>query len=403
MVNKRILVVGTYPIKLAQHGGQKRLEAIVAAYQKTFAQVRYVAVFYKGFYKDYTTYDIPLGPSGEAEVQRSPFTGDIVSGEAIYSDPVVKKRMTAHLAELQPDIIHIEQPYAYLGLKKLLKELDLHPKLVFGSQNIEAPMKREILEGNGSTPDFTKTAVKIIDDIESELARSADLVAAVTPHDCDVHKTQGAKRIVLAQNGIAPIHSSSEAVRYWQERFAREHVTKTALFVGSAHPPNWAGFQTMVSLGVGFVPFNARLLLAGSISDYFDSTIVDRSNMYHVTFWQRVISCGRLSDDRLSALLKVADVIMLPITEGGGSNLKTAEALIADKPIVATSHAFRSYEEFRSFPNVYIADKPDDFRAAILTAFSSHKKPRSPAQQDKVKAVLWESRLQQLVSEVKSL
>src|SRR5258708_1808977 len=106
MINKSVLVVGTYPIKNAQHGGQKRLEAIVKAYERTFNRVQYVGVFYKGFYKDYTQLDIPLGVASEAAIQSSPYTGDIVCGEAIFADDNVRRRMTEHLQALQPDIIH---------------------------------------------------------------------------------------------------------------------------------------------------------------------------------------------------------------------------------------------------------------------------------------------------------
>ena len=86
----------------------------------------------------------------------------------------------------------------------------------------------------------------------------------------------------------------------------------------------------MVSLKLGFLPTYARIYIAGGVSDYLMKTINSHS-IEDLTFWQRAIACGRVSEKKLNNLLTDTDVIILPITEGGGSNLKTAEAFIANK------------------------------------------------------------------------
>lgn len=403
MVRKSILLIGTYPIKNAQHGGQKRMQAIMRAYRKHFGTVRYVGVFFKGFYKDYSEHDIALGDRYTKQFQESPFTGDVLCGNAIFDDPEVKRRMIAHIREIKPDIIEIEQGYPYLGLRRLLAELDLHPKLVFSSHNVEAPMKREILEGAGVPETEVKRIEQEIADIEQSLAQASDLVIGCTPADVQAYKRMGAKHTVLAPNGMAPIHTTDTDLRQWQDRFAEEGIAKTVLFVGSAHPPNWTGFSQMIGLGMGFLAFDTRLLLAGGICDYFENNIKESNNIEHATFWQRVIACGRPSDDSLGALIQLADVIVLPLTEGGGSNLKTAEAILADKPIVATSHAFRSYEKYVKLPNIYIADTPKAFRAAIGAALAATPRKRTVSQQELASQVLWQNRLKDLVNEVTAL
>jgi glycosyltransferase involved in cell wall biosynthesis len=111
----------------------------------------------------------------------------------------------------------------------------------------------------------------------------------------------------------------------------------------------------------------------------------------------RVYLAGRVSEDSLQGLLKDCDVILLPITEGGGSNLKTAEAIIADKPIVATTHAFRSYEKFiDELPNIYIADTPEAFQQSILAAVKNKPIVRSQEQKAVAESVLWVSVLEGL-------
>src|SRR5262249_8907569 len=48
-----------------------------------------------------------------------------------------------------------------------------------------------------------------------------------------------------------------------------------------------------------------------------------------------------------------------------GSNIKTVEALLSGRPIIATSFAFRSYEEFKDVPRVTICSTKSDFQSAL--------------------------------------
>lgn len=399
----RILIFGTYPIKNPQHGGQKRTSAIFGEYKKAFGAVRYCGIFYRGFYKDYAADDIPVGHHSAALIRQSPLTGDIVCGEATYNDPAVRKKVSRLLTSFRPDVIHIEQPFTYLGLKPLLKELGLTPKIIFGSQNIEAPMKQEMLEGIIDGKEVKKI-VKKIADLEADLSKKCDLLVACTESDMKTHSAMGAHNTVLAQNGIDKTHATPQAKAHWQHIFASQGVQKTVLFVGSAHPPNWTGFLQMVGKGLGFLPRDTRIVIAGSICDYFDRTVTSSTlEVQDATFWLRALSAGRLSEDRLSALIELADVIILPITEGGGSNLKTAEAILADKKVVATNHALRSFEWFRSFPNVWVADDLPEFHRAILKALDTPHRNRTDQEKQLAKKVRWEKCLEALVEKVKTL
>lgn len=404
MNTKKILLVSTYPIKNPKHGGQKRTGAIYDAYTKAFSAVKHSAVFSKSFYTDYDVDDIPLSQDSESLIAQSPLTGDIVCGEAIYKDEKVKKRMTVLLQSFQPDIIHIEQPFPYLGLKPLLKELNLKPKLVFGSQNIEAPMKREILAGAAVTEPEIQNAETIIGDLERSLSTESMLVVACTQEDLQAHKALGASDLVLAPNGIAKSHTKHRDLKHWQTEFKKQDVQNTVLFVGSAHPPNWTGFTDMVGKGLGFIPRDTRIVVAGSICDYFEREISpDNLDIQDATFWLRAISAGRLSERSLGALIMLSDVVLLPITEGGGSNLKTAEAILADKKVVATSHALRSFEWFKDFPNLWVADSPTEFRRKISEALDTPFIQRSKEQKKAAKKVEWSNCLADMIKAVTEL
>lgn len=400
-VNENILVVGTYPIKNPRHGGQKRLDAIVNAYHQHFTNTLYISVFYEGFYSDYSRNDIPLGRQGIAKVEQSPMTGDIICGESIYADPDVRAKFSKVLKSFHPDVIHIEQPFPYLGIKPLLVELGMTPKIIFGSQNIEAPMKREILESYHTPDEVIKEVEGQIGSLETELSLDADLVVACTESDLEAHRRMGARKLAVAPNGVSPLETTSPALKYWENIYSQRGINRTAVFVASAHPPAWTGFLKMVGKALGFIPYGSAIVGAGSVCDFMTSDIKDDSfDINDATFWQRAYAAGRLSEERLRAIIMKADIMLLPITEGGGSNLKTAEAIIADKKVVATSHALRSFEWFREFPNVWVTDDPKEYRQAIVEALSAEKIDRSVDQRKQAESVLWSNCLKEMVEEV---
>ena len=88
----------------------------------------------------------------------------------------------------------------------------------------------------------------------------------------------------------------------------------------------------------------------------------------------------------LDGLIANATGIVLPLREGGGSNLKTAEALYSGLPLVATTVAMRGYETFRNMDGVIVADDAAAFAAGMRQVFEgrlgtaySRTRPRRPA------------------------
>jgi glycosyltransferase involved in cell wall biosynthesis len=156
------------------------------------------------------------------------------------------------------------------------------------------------------------------------------------------------------------------------------------------------GFIDMVGTKLGFLPWGVCLLICGSVSDLMRGRIAAK-DAENVTFWQRAMVMGTLSEDELGAVLLSADVVILPITQGGGSNLKTAEALVSGRPIVATTFAFRGYEEYLTFSGVQVADTPAAFRTAILEALEQRPRPRSAEEADMVRRLFWDHRLAPIV------
>jgi hypothetical protein len=397
MISKKILILATYPIEEPLHGGQKRTKAIFEQYQDIFEAVKFTAVFHKKYFDHYGPDDLPIADAGIlARIEENSFLSDILCGEALYDDPGVKQKLAELLKNYQPDIVQIEQIYAYAGLSPLLAELGMKPKLILSSHNLEYRMKKEIYDGLKLDAATKESLLNKIDKLERTASKRARLVIAVSENDASEHCKMGAKRVLVIPNGTQKTIPTKMALEHWR-KFKREHgAQKLITFVGSAHPPNLFGFQKMVGEDLDFLPKGAALMLAGGISQYMQETYKAGSPVTDA-FWRKAVPLGRLSDDNLAGVIAESEVLLLPIVSGGGSNLKTAEAILSGNKTVATSYAFRSYEKYKHLPNIQIADKQADFQQRIITMLTKPYIKRSPEQTELAEQVQWQYCLKPLI------
>ncbi len=395
MASRRVLQFSPYPIVEPITGGQKRAAAVARMLGRVFDSVTSASVMIGLDHRHHGSHDIGVGAGVVAAALRSGHP-DLAVGRAIVEDRTVAGRVTRLLERVRPEILVLEHPFAYAGLKPLLHRVGLRPVIVYDAHNLEANMRREAYAGAPSAAD--EEALSAIEALERELAATAEVVVACTEADADVLRGWGADPI-LAGNGMDAPATTPAALESWRKRLRRDGVTHTAAFVSSAHPPNVDGLLTMVGTGLGFLPFDTRLVVAGSAGERLGQVLPrepapDRCpHLGSVTFWRRVLDCGRVDEPTLGAILRLSDVIVLPVTHGGGSNLKTAEAILAERPVVATRRALRSFEQFGDFPDVYVRDDPAGFRAAILAAMTDRVAPRTESQRLLTRELLWQSRL----------
>ncbi len=377
MVQQKILIVAPYPIAKPLHGGQKRASAIFKFYGTFFSEARFVGVFHRGQYPDWGSNDIPLGQADVIKkIDDNPYASELVAGKAIDNDIHVRSHMAKLLMDYKPEFIHIEQPYPYVGLKLLLAELDMRPTLIFGSQNIEYTMKDRIYEGLKIPAEIREPLVEQTKELEYAFSQKADLVIAVNAEDAKVHRQMGAKKCLVIPNGIDRVNISTAATDYWHKFKQEKGIKNIVTFVGSGHPPNWLGFLEMIGPDTSFMPPDSKIIIVGGVADYFRNEYKDK-NKYE-SFWSGVELAGKLSEERLAALLSVTNLFILPIITERGSNLKTAEAILSGKKIVATQYALKGFEAYRRLPNIYIANNQTSFREAIIKALhANYIKPNS--------------------------
>lgn len=404
MINKRVLIVSTYPVKNPLHGGQKRVTAILNFYKTIFKEVKFVSIVNAEMHKEYDDSDILIESQDILKnTQKNTMFVDVFAARAIKEDQEVNRRFKAIIQTFNPHIIQIEQMYGFLEIKELLNELNKKPKIVLSSQNIEYEVKKKILTTLLKRKDeSTENLLKEVKRIEKTAMTQSDLVIAVSGGDAARQLQMGAKRVVVVSNGIERVVPTPAALNHWQN-FKKERKLKSLItFVGSGYPPNLFGLDSMIGRDLSFLPDGSALTLAGGISMYTQD-IYGFWEKQNKKFWDRAVPLGQLSDDNLAGLIQESEIILLPITSGGGSNLKTAEAILSDKKIVATDFAFRSFERYKNLPNIYTANNRKEYTEAILKALNSQQTKRTPAQKRLAETVQWTYTLRPLEKEIKRI
>lgn len=165
---------------------------------------------------------------------------------------------------------------------------------------------------------------------------------------------------LLAPNGIAPWTAKAEVLESWKARLPE---SPWILYVASAHPPNFKGFNECLGSSLACIPPDSKLVVVGSVCEHLESTL--RDSRWGQLNLSRLKLLYMLPDDDLDAVKTLAHAFLLPIPHGGGSNIKTAEAIYSGKYVVGTESAFRGFEQHLDLPEISVARTPNEFHAAI--------------------------------------
>lgn len=397
MTASRILVLGSYPAVHPRHGGQIRLASIVQAYRGRGFDVRQASFFpAQPFYTDHplgpADVPLPLAPLQSWRGHAAPLVEDLASGDVVASDE-------ARLAALErfagpADWVHLEQPWLLPVVQRLRERGALGPfRLIYGSQNVEMLLKQAIFDQykvRGGQP-----LLDGIHALERQSAAQADLVATVTAEDQAETRGWTQAPVLLAPNGVTPWRGAEPALARWRDRLGPEPF---ALYVASAHPPNVSGFCDSFGECLAALSPVQKVVLAGSVTEH----IMKSAWFEH---WgplnaRRVHAAGVLSDEDLSALRDLAHTFVLPMTSGGGSNLKTAEALYSGRHVVATPLALRGFEALADLPGVVVAAPGVPFAQAVSRSLLQPQPADDAAARARRDALTWSHTLAALCDAV---
>jgi hypothetical protein len=363
----RILILGPYPIGKFRHGGQLRASEIVRAYRAAGHAVLYAGV-----------YDPANTPPGEAtakdhpitqaiaryvHVQHAKWSREIAVWTAFAEVPEAFVRFAEQAADFRPDMVQFEEPYLWPVVRSLRGRGFLDSaRVVYSAHNVESSHKRKLAAALGRSDDHTIRAIMAM---EAEIAQSVDQIYAVSAADEDAFLALGARRVAIVPNGARPLHAKPGIIAALGQYFGAEPF---ALFVSSAHPLNARGLIDLIEEAPSVFLKQGSLVICGDVARLIVGT---RSFDANQRIFARTRFFGRVDDDVLSALYALARVIILPKTLGGGSNLKTAEALVAARPIVATSLAFVAFESYSTLPDVAIEDSGTAFWSRVVSRLAT--------------------------------
>lgn len=358
MSQPTVLILSTFPFQTPRHGGQVRLANIAKSFEAAGFEVRSVAVFEPEIYEaaQLGPHDMEFPPSSDFrlfEGNSQIFLNDLLAGRYTASDEGGYPRLLAQLPR-RVDVVFVEQPWLWPVARKLKTTAQCRGAVtVFGSENIEGPLKRSIFETYAYA---NERGLAAIDQVEREACQEADLTLAVTQSDLEVLVGLGAKRAMLAPNGVSPWAASEAKLAEWRGKLP---AAPWVLYVASAHPPNFTGFMACVGDSLACLPPDSRLVVAGSVGPHLAERLMQ--SRWHAINRTRLHILGELSDEDLAAVKSLTHAFLLPIQDGGGSNIKTAEALYSGAYVVGTQTSFRGYEGFIEAERVFAATSPRAF------------------------------------------
>lgn len=384
---KTVVGFTTYPSKFPIHGGQRRVHAFADYYRSIGLHFESVCIFESQIYPNHEvgSYDLPLR-SFESEYSNIPLIGDLLSGLYAAGQPRIVDHFVKVLLEKRPRAITLEQPFMWPLVKKLREQADIRKiPLIYSSQNWEPSLKQQMLLSCGVDRKIAQLVEDKIEEIEREAVAASDLIFAVSEDDAKIYSGMSPKTEVLViRNGVDRPPKSFLAI---PEEFEKRRYF---FFVGSAYPPNIDGICSLVfDDGLFFVPPQKSFAICGGVSHgiFLDA----RYQQFQAANSARVSFFERISDEHLNALKASAHAFLLPIEFGGGSNLKTAEALASGKWVIATSVSMRGFEKFANEPGVIIADRPTSFRKAVMEVYRKPSLQLSADARAKRDLVYWDN------------
>lgn len=385
-----VLLLATYPAEPALHGGQLRLKALRDAYERAGCQVQVAGVLGGDHYRPAAGFcRYPGSDAFRSLIDNSFLMEDWALGRLFSENDQCYEALASRIRG-EAHVIHVEQPWLFAFAERYLKQTGSKAALIYGSQNIEHRLKRSIL-GNYFEPNHVERCAELIEEAERHALARADLCCCVSQEDIDQSRLMQARDFILAPNGVESWDASPADIEAANRLSAHAPF---ALFCASAHPPNIKGFEDLFAGGFGALAPNERLVLAGSATESIMKSATVTSSL---SLRRKLVPAGILPRGTLEGLLTTARAIVLPITQGGGTNLKTAEAIWADKPIVATRVAMRGFEAFLDSTGVLIADDARGFKKGLRHAMSGERLPNHRERRD---SVLWDHCLAELMARV---
>jgi len=395
--DKTVALLTTYPLAAPRHGGQIRSSQIAKALRSLGLDVVTIgcvdACAYSadclGPHDIFFPGDTPYRLFGG---ERVPCLNDYFSGlYAAGDDDAYRRILTALPARIE--FIFLEQPWM-LPVARRIRADRAVGALIYSSQNDETSLKEPTLQT--AHPSLSAMLRRAINEQEKAACDEADLILAASEHDKAVLSRYGDKKILVVPNGVEPWRASPEDCVRWSSRLSAD-LGRFAVYIASAHPPNFLSFFDVFADRFGFLAPDQAICVVGGASAHIQQSLTGR--MYEELSRSRLRFLGEVDAPSLSAIRQLAHVFVLPILDGSGSNLKTAEALYSGAWVVGTPVSFRGFERFATAPHVMTAQPGKEFRDAVRRAMASERPALNERHRQSLGELTWERSLRPITDE----
>lgn len=339
-----VLSISPFPFKKGPlHGGQLRVRAVYNFFKTLGYTVKSIGVRTYDVYPECEGF-LPSPQNNVAKVwQGSPHFYIYGMGQLFYKCDEFYRQLRDKITE-PPDIVVVEHPWLFQFAERYISSLVRKPLLIYDAHNIEYRMKAQAVKHEENHE------VQAVKELEIYAARHSDVTLSVSPEEREWLVRHGSRCCLLTPNGID----------IWDKKIHLEQAKKFALFIGSDHFPNVNGFKKYFGgVGFGALKRDEQVYVVGGVSSRLEQ---ERFHFAVPGLKRHLRMLGRVSDENLSKLRNDAHVFVLPLDQGAGSNLKTAEAIYANKYIIATRKAFQAYERFLDLPGIFIVESPEEFK-----------------------------------------
>ncbi|MHB8727678.1 MAG: glycosyltransferase [Sulfuricaulis sp.] len=187
--------------------------------------------------------------------------------------------------------------------------------------------------------------------------------SVISEEDRQTFEKFGVRTHVIANSvdvGTFTLPSLQEAHRRIVAAGIELPFERFGLFVGSAHPPNFAAAKRVAELSrdellgtskIGFVIVGDCVLL--------QPAMITQNCRY----------LGRVPNAILQALYTLTSFVVIPLESGTGSSVKTLEAFAYGKAVIGTNIAFRGFDVVNSY-HCLISNNFDEYPSLIIKLLS---------------------------------
>jgi glycosyltransferase involved in cell wall biosynthesis len=282
------------------------------------------------------------------------------------ASPALYRRLAAIVRDERPDVLLLEFPWSGLHASLLARRHGV--PFVLDAHNVEADRFRAT--GSRSAP--------LVSLLERVTARRAGRVWCVSPEDGDRFIARGVApgRIDVVPNGVDPsvMHPDEESRAVMRASLGVAPGERVVLFFGQLdYAPNrdaLAIIEREIAPRLAAMEGRVRIVVAGKGAPAAGTMAAAAAGGVPVTY------AGAVPD--IAACINAADVVIAPLTSGGGTRLKILESIACGAPVISTSLGAQGIDVAACAPLLTLADGWDAF-AAALGRISGDKQRNVPA------------------------